>query len=86
MLSGVQRCKTDYAHIEEARPLLVAVKTDNYLGVMRPGIEGTEVEVLGKINFNDVIIIDSLDVLKKIKPDVNDVEIEEFKSSFLQVL
>ena len=65
MINGVGRCN-DWFHLSEgAKPVLVAIKFGNYK--YREGEEGPiETEILGKIDFNDVVVINSLDKLKEI--------------------
>ena len=83
LICGISRCK-DFNEWEHAKPLLMAIKPDKYLDSMREGLErGKEIEILGKIDFKDIIIIDSLEKLLGFHPNATRRAIKLFQENIL---
>ncbi len=83
---GVGRCKD----FESAKPMLLTIKPDNYLDSMREGLEfgtiGSEIEILGKIDFKDIVVVDSLDKFLEVYPNATPKGIRAFQENILERL
>jgi len=90
MVAGVNRCKTAWYQQNNAKPILLAVDIQKYLDQMSLGLEfmgpralASEIEVSGKIDFNDIVVVDSLDRLLEVCPHARQGEIDFFKREYL---
>lgn len=60
MVAGVCRLDSDFLHYsKDAKPVLLAIRTENYIHKMRGGPEPPEIEIFGKINHDDIVLLDS---------------------------
>lgn len=84
MISGKNRCLCAYYTQFKAKPVLIAIKPDNYSDSLRKGLEACETEIAGKIDFKDVIHIDSIEKLLGINPLLKEEEIEYFRRFYLK--
>jgi len=84
MVSGKNRCMCAYYMQFKAKPVLIAIKPDNYSNSLRKGLENCEIEIIGKIDFKNVIRIDSIEKLLSINPLLKKEEIEYFRTFYLK--
>lgn len=90
MVSGGQRCLTDYSRERDVHPLLLAIDPSNYrdnvrlgLEYLAPGSTSNEIEIVGEIDFKDIVVVDSLDKLHKVHPNLDGSEIDYFRRKYL---
>ncbi|MBI4171075.1 MAG: hypothetical protein HY514_05220 [Candidatus Aenigmarchaeota archaeon] len=71
MIHGVTRLEglkhSGYVR-KKATPVLLAIDPRNYIDSMGEGVEPGEIEIKGKIDFDDVVAVDSLDKLLEVAP------------------
>ena len=83
LIAGINRCNTMDCQQRNAKPVLLAINSLNYINSMQSGLEPEEIEIKGKINLNDIIVIDSLDKLVKTSESLKNPEIEKFNSNYI---
>lgn len=84
MICGEARSRiVSYTRLDEdPKPLLMAIKTNNYIDVMKKGLESEEIEIHGFIDLKDVIEVRSVDQLVEVCPHLTGVELEFFKKYY----
>lgn len=90
MVAGFNRCKDSWLSQNNAKPILLAIDIQKYLDQMETGLEfagpralNSEIEISGKIDFDDVVVVDSLDRLLEVCPHAKQGEIDFFKREYL---
>lgn len=81
LVSGDNRCDDIYYQHLDAKPILIAINAEKYR--QKAGLENSEIEIHGLIDFKDIIVIKSIDDLLKVCPNARDEEIDFFKKYYV---
>ena len=64
MISGLGRLNSDWMHYPKgAKPVLLAINTEKYIRKLEKGVEPSEFEIIGKIDYSDIVLLDSQEIL-----------------------
>lgn len=82
MVYGVRTCRN---HPEEnAKPVLLAIAVEKYINSIRDGLEGpSETKIEGMIDWEDIVVVDSLDKLLRVCPGAHPKAVDYFKEHYL---
>ncbi|MFH1503658.1 MAG: hypothetical protein ABIE36_03300 [Candidatus Diapherotrites archaeon] len=83
IINGANRCGTEDYKRRNAKPVLLAINPEKYINSMELGLESGEVEIRDRIDFKDIIVINSLDNFLRFSPDAKQREIDLFKLRYL---
>lgn len=83
MVNGSNRCKTTCYKRENAKPVLLAIRAENYTSSLEKGLEPPEIEINGKIDWKDITVVDSLDKLAQVCPNAHPNVVNYFKEHYL---
>ena len=86
MISGLGRLNSDWMHYPKgARPVLLAINAEKYIQKMEKGIEPSEFEIIGKIDYSDIVLLDSQERLLEFYPQAKSKtrEMEFFVKNYL---
>lgn len=84
LISGNRRCEDIWHSQNKAKPVLIAIRPENYAHSMSFGLETNEFVIDGKIDFNDVIEFNSIDKLLESCPSALQEKIDYFKDYYLR--